>query len=893
MVSVKVKRGTYFLDHAIGEFLWSTLSEVGSSTVSPSFFKPKQTMMRAPADTVIGELLVAASIISQNKLDECVRLAGNKRLSLGQMLIMSGYLTSKELDSALDAQGMVKDGVLDMQFASRCLKIAHKSGSNFFDVVNEQKSLEQAKHSNDNRTLAQLLIDSDTVSQNEIAPIISRNQATGIPVGRSLVVNGIISEKLLAKALDLMVKWRDEVIDREEAIEALRAFADASGGTPMTQAYLLPPSGKKIRLGELMKRAGLMSEADVLNAVEFGLAESAPIGQVIVAQGYAAEYLVDAALELQDLVEKNVMEVDGAIDILHKVYSEGRQVSDFLADLTIPPQTSEFEKVSLSFEKLLVIARVVSAEQIDQAFEICRATPEALTKILTLTGFIDQIAHDAVLRCNQLISENRISQDDALVALDYCFNSGGKKVTFDEALADLGWTESGAAQLQQQKSEESPETDFDPNKTDDQIPTLSIAESLTHTHQEETVPPATVEEQTSSTTSGAFAKIFAEPEPEPVSIPEPEPEAASIPEPVPAAESPVAPEPEPVVDPEPEPVFAPEPEPVQMQAVEPLPETSSATLAVPQTTQEVKDDDEEGGWATESDTASRQTSRALTDSGDWSIPANNITPQEQLGSQGGHSSNNGNGIKPHTPDLSQLNPMQPAQAPAPQTPPLVPTAMAQTLDPNQQLQNARAALKGQDLTIMPKGLKLDQTVADTNTDAGADESAKKAAATAAMYRLAESYFESGEYGEAQKVYEKILAIKQTELGSQHLELVSDLNKLAEVLWTQGHFKQAEPFVRRAVTILESTHPVDMLRLAEGLRTLAGLYFQQGKYDPCLPLLDYALMLKRQELGEEHVDVAGILKEYSKILKKMGRKEDAERFMAQAKAILAKQKPSDS
>ena len=123
--------------------------------------------------------------------------------------------------------------------------------------------------------------------------------------------------------------------------------------------------------------------------------------------------------------------------------------------------------------------------------------------------------------------------------------------------------------------------------------------------------------------------------------------------------------------------------------------------------------------------------------------------------------------------------------------------------------------------------------------------------------------------------------------------MSDLNKLAEVLWTQGHFKQAEPFVRRAVTILESTHPVDMLRLAEGLRTLAGLYFQQGKYDPCLPLLDYALMLKRQELGEEHIDVAGILKEYSKILKKMGRKEDAERFMAQAKSILAKHKPAEA
>ncbi len=837
VVLVLVRRGTYFVDHAIGSFFWSTLSEVGSRTVSPSFFKPKQTIMRAPADTVIGELLVTASIISQGQLDECVRLAGNKRLSLGQMLIMSGYLTSKELDSALDAHGMVKDGVLDMPFASRCLKIAHKSGSNFFDIVNEQKSLEQAKHSNDNRTLAQLLLDSDLVNQQEIAPIISRNQATGIPVGRSLVVNGIIAEKLLAKALDLMVKLRDEVIDREEAVEALRAFSDASTGTPMTQAYLLPPSGKKIRLGELMKRAGLMSEADVLNAVEFGLTENAPIGQVIVAQGYAAEYLVDAALELQDLVEKNVIDVEKAVEILHKVYSEGRQVSDFLSDLATPPSTTEFEKLTLSFEKLLVIARVVSGEQIDQAFEICRQTPEALTKILCLTGFIDQNAHDAVLRCNQLIGENRISQDDALVALDYCFNSGGKQVTFDQALTDLGWTESGSATAPPQAESEE-ESDFDPNKTDDQIPTLSLAESLNQQVQE----------------------------PEITAAPEVQPEPVPIPEPVPVASEPL------------------------IETSSAFPETSSDTLPVPtastQVTPQAKEEDDEDGWATNEAPEPGTRPANMTDSGDWSVPARNIAPQEQLRAASSQVTDNGNGARPQ-PQAPQVIPPEPVPA----------QVAAQTAtpaqDPVQQLQNARAALKGQDMTIMPKGLKLDQTATDASSDASTDESAKKAAATAAMYRLAESYFESGEYAEAQKVYEKILAIKQTELGSQHLELVSDLNKLAEVLWTQGHFKQAEPFVRRAVTILESTHPVDMLRLAEGLRTLAGLYFQQGKYDPCLPLLDYALMLKRQELGEEHADVAGILKEYAKILKKMGRKEDAERFSAQAKSILAKQKTSDS
>ncbi|RTL40216.1 MAG: tetratricopeptide repeat protein [Candidatus Melainabacteria bacterium] len=82
-----------------------------------------------------------------------------------------------------------------------------------------------------------------------------------------------------------------------------------------------------------------------------------------------------------------------------------------------------------------------------------------------------------------------------------------------------------------------------------------------------------------------------------------------------------------------------------------------------------------------------------------------------------------------------------------------------------------------------------------------------------------------------------------------------------------------------------------MRLAGCLNTLASVLFQQGKYTECEPLLERSLKLRRDKLGAEHVDTADTLRDYAKLLRKLGRNADAELMYAQAKAILAKRPKS--
>jgi Tfp pilus assembly protein PilF len=175
----------------------------------------------------------------------------------------------------------------------------------------------------------------------------------------------------------------------------------------------------------------------------------------------------------------------------------------------------------------------------------------------------------------------------------------------------------------------------------------------------------------------------------------------------------------------------------------------------------------------------------------------------------------------------------------------------------------------------------------TSSESAETKTEVKEALGTALNRLAESYYQQGNYPEAQGLYEKILSLKQQQIGAKNPALGSDLTNLAGVLCVQGKFAQAEPFVRRVVSLIETTEPVDVLKLAGSINTLAGILFQQGKLEECEPLLGRALQLRREFLGEDVMEVADSLRDYAKLLKKLGRIEEAEKHYLQAKAIVAK------
>jgi tetratricopeptide (TPR) repeat protein len=71
-----------------------------------------------------------------------------------------------------------------------------------------------------------------------------------------------------------------------------------------------------------------------------------------------------------------------------------------------------------------------------------------------------------------------------------------------------------------------------------------------------------------------------------------------------------------------------------------------------------------------------------------------------------------------------------------------------------------------------------------------------------LNNLADLYRAQGRYAEAEPLYKRSLAIRETALGPGHPDVATSLNNLADLYRAQGRYAEAEPLYKRALAIRE-------------------------------------------------------------------------------------------
>ncbi len=1108
------------------------------------FFKSKQTLHRYPTDFLIGDLLVKAGVIPQAKLDEAIKLSGAKHLQLGQMLIMSGAINSHQLQCAVDAQSLVRDRTIDLNEALKVLKQACKSGQSLAEVISEGHSKQSSGPTN---KLGEVLLEAGLINSDQFSKAMQRSQATGLPLGRILVLNNTLADAVLNLALDLQVRVRDEMLSRTEAIIALRNAAgieDDEMPDPnriaQAQAALKAPRKHGVRIGEMFVRAGLLTETDVMNALETGLATEQLIGQVLVGQGFITEQILEAALGLQKLVDGHHLDVDKAIDTLSMIQSSGITYDEAVESLHID-ETPQSE--TISFDHMLVLARVLTETEIAEAVQKAMEDPKIVGQILLMTGHLDKNTLKAALRAHFLLAKGTISQDDAVVGLDYTMHSSSK-LSFDGALQELGWDisnlprdevdpeirameearkdfgvssddeltkfvdkakevssaaattdaapvdideevkavyeplapdeiqiqsgtydkveapaqESEAAGDDEEESWDVPGEEAEPAKEEEKETKRSLSGLLSHEDLEPVETKKEEEKTVAPKAGGKFANLLGGDEPAVKKSSETEEKekaaakekaeaekakaekeaaekaevekakadkaaadraaAEALAEEIRAAEK-VAAEKRAAEQAAAEKAAAEKAAAEKAAAEKAAAEKAAAEKAAAEKAAAEKAAAEKAAAekaaaekaavekaaaekaaaeraaaekaAAEKAAAERaaaekaaaEKAAAAKAAAAPATPPADGAPVKKVGSFQSLLSDEPV-KKPDAPAAAPAAAKAPAPASAPSVTPAAPAAPAATTAAPPATPNVAAALSALTRAHPPASGAHQAQTAPAAAAAGAPPAAPKpatapgaqpaAAATGqptvrpsipapvsapgvakpapvqapgaarpavqpvaggpngggqgaapprvatpaaaapavaapaapaaqatatrteddvkdalsgAYARLAESYYEQGSYGEALNLYEKILAVREQELGEGDAELVSDLANVVRVLCVQNKFDNAESYVRRIIGILEMTQPDDAQKLADALNTLAQIYFQQNKFDQCLPVLERSVKLKQQVLGEDHVDMVDCYKDLARLMRKLNRTEEAEHHYSKAKAISGK------
>jgi CHAT domain-containing protein/lipopolysaccharide biosynthesis regulator YciM len=158
---------------------------------------------------------------------------------------------------------------------------------------------------------------------------------------------------------------------------------------------------------------------------------------------------------------------------------------------------------------------------------------------------------------------------------------------------------------------------------------------------------------------------------------------------------------------------------------------------------------------------------------------------------------------------------------------------------------------------------------------------------ASLSWLAVLYKAQGNYSAAEPLLQRSLAIYEKDFGKDHPFVATILNYLAVLYQAQGNYSAAEPLFQRALSIYETALGKDNPFVATTLNNLAGLYYDQGNYSAAEPLLQRALSIREKNLGKDHPDVALSLNNLAVLYKAQGNYSAAEPLLQRALAIYEK------
>ena len=154
-----------------------------------------------------------------------------------------------------------------------------------------------------------------------------------------------------------------------------------------------------------------------------------------------------------------------------------------------------------------------------------------------------------------------------------------------------------------------------------------------------------------------------------------------------------------------------------------------------------------------------------------------------------------------------------------------------------------------------------------------------------MNNLALLYLETGNYKQAEPLFQQAREITHKTFGDAHPVLATTLNNLAGLYRRIGDIKQAEVLYQQVLeirrTALGTAHP----KVAEGLDNLAITYYKMGNYEKANLYLQQAFQIWRAALGDSHVELAINLVHQSVICEALDEYEQAEALLRQALKLL--------
>ncbi len=428
----------------------------------------------------LGALLVGLEFITQQELVAIMDMANQVGMPLGRALVLSGKITDAELNIALQLHALMRTSDVTMETAKKTFSLVCYQGMSLIDALQRTGWTPSVNLPKETSQLGTLLLEAEMISEEQLREAQETSHKLGLPLGRILTLMGLVSHPAIVRVVDLQSMIRLGRLSQKEAIEYLKddsqphpeAPNPQSTSPPMAQEEAPPqpseelpqekptalaakpksrhliaaedPNKRNIRLGELLILAGILTESDMMNAVELSLTREEPLGAVLIKLGLITTDQLRLALSLQESISVGSIDIQSATDML--LMETGNSLVPKLTDIEpdFTPKRSRLAEQNdapkLRIGELLKLCGFVLEEEIQSSIALARDYPSVLGRMLVVNGYIDESTLLAALRCQFMVRNKLITIEQAVSAMQYSRQS---KLSFDDALDELGFYRHG------------------------------------------------------------------------------------------------------------------------------------------------------------------------------------------------------------------------------------------------------------------------------------------------------------------------------------------------------------------------------------------------------------------------------------------------------------------
>jgi hypothetical protein len=239
-----------------------------------------------------------------------------------------------------------------------------------------------------NIKFGQLLIQLGLIAESDLNDSLQVAPQFGLPLGRTLVLSGKLTEEELQLAVELQPLVSNSNCPLDKACRAA-AIVRNHGITANQALQKIGVHGitDKATLGRILLDAGCITQGDLDNAQKISYESGMRLGKVLTLNKAISHNLLTKALDLQQMVRQNRLTLGQAVDMLRSLLPKESTVSLKLEGYGLKPHPA---KKQVRFGEFLVMSGLATESEILNAMETSLSKQLSLGEAIVSQGIISE-----------------------------------------------------------------------------------------------------------------------------------------------------------------------------------------------------------------------------------------------------------------------------------------------------------------------------------------------------------------------------------------------------------------------------------------------------------------------------------------------------------------------